>query len=59
MAIAMSVANFWSFPRTGPELRLSAMNSAQKPVQIPTHSGQVFRFEAGRDSDLMPATVPN
>jgi hypothetical protein len=28
-------------------------------VQIPTHSGQVFRFDAGRDSDLMPATVPN
>ncbi len=28
-------------------------------VQIPTHSGQVFRIDAGRDSDLMPATVPN
>jgi hypothetical protein len=31
----------------------------QFAVQIPTHSGQVFRFDAGRDSDLMPATVPN
>jgi len=28
-------------------------------LQIPTHSGQVFRIDAGRDSDLMPATVPN
>jgi hypothetical protein len=28
-------------------------------VQIPTHSGQVFRFEAGRASDLKPATIPN
>jgi hypothetical protein len=28
-------------------------------VRIPTHSGRVFRFEAGRDSDLKPATIPN
>ena len=28
-------------------------------LQIPTHSGQVFRFDVGRNSDLMPATVPN
>jgi hypothetical protein len=28
-------------------------------VRIPTHSGRVFRFDAGRDSDLKPATVPN
>jgi hypothetical protein len=27
-------------------------------VQIPPHSGQVFRREAGRDSDLKPATIP-
>jgi hypothetical protein len=36
-----------------------AAAAAARPVQIPTHSGQVFRFDAGRDSDLMPATVPN
>jgi hypothetical protein len=29
------------------------------PLQIPTHSGQVFRIDAGRDSDLKPATIPN
>jgi len=28
-------------------------------LQIPTHSGQGFRREAGRDSDLKPATIPN
>jgi hypothetical protein len=28
-------------------------------VQIPTHSGQVFRRDADRDSDLKPATIPN
>jgi hypothetical protein len=28
-------------------------------LQIPTHSGQVFRIDAGRDSDLKPATIPN
>ena len=28
-------------------------------VQIPTHSSQVFRSDAGRDSDLKPATIPN
>jgi len=28
-------------------------------MQIPTHSGQGFRREAGRDSDLKPATIPN
>jgi hypothetical protein len=28
-------------------------------MQIPTHSGQAFRRDAGRDSDLMPATIPN
>ena len=27
-------------------------------LQIPTHSSQGFRREAGRDSDLKPATVP-
>ena len=27
--------------------------------EIPTHSGQVFRSDAGRDSDLKPATIPN
>jgi hypothetical protein len=27
-------------------------------LQIPTHSGQVFRIDAGRDSDLKPATIP-
>jgi hypothetical protein len=31
----------------------------QLVLQIPTHSGQVFRFNAGRDSDLKPATIPN
>jgi hypothetical protein len=35
-------------------------NFLQSPgVQIPTHSGQVFRIDAGRDSDLKPATIPN
>jgi hypothetical protein len=28
-------------------------------VQIPTHSGQIFRSDAGQDSDLKPATIPN
>jgi hypothetical protein len=28
-------------------------------LKIPTHSGQVFRRDAGQDSDLMPATIPN
>jgi hypothetical protein len=27
-------------------------------VRIPIQSGRVYRFEAGRDSDLKPATVP-
>ena len=27
-------------------------------VRIPIHSGQVYRDEAGRSSDLMPATIP-
>jgi hypothetical protein len=28
-------------------------------LRIPTQSGRVFRFDAGRDSDLKPATIPN
>jgi hypothetical protein len=28
-------------------------------LQIPTHSGQVFRIEAGHHSDLKPATPAN
>jgi hypothetical protein len=28
-------------------------------MRIPTQSGRVFRFDAGRDSDLKPATIPN
>jgi hypothetical protein len=28
-------------------------------LQIPTHFGQVFRIDAGRDSDLKPTTIPN
>jgi hypothetical protein len=28
-------------------------------VRIPTEAGRVFRFEAGRDSDMKPATIPN
>uniref|UniRef100_UPI001954D46C hypothetical protein n=1 Tax=Raoultella ornithinolytica TaxID=54291 RepID=UPI001954D46C len=28
-------------------------------VQIPTQAGRVFRFEAGRRSDLMPASIPD
>jgi hypothetical protein len=28
-------------------------------LQIPRHSGQVFRSDADRDSDLKPATIPN
>jgi hypothetical protein len=35
-----------------------SMTAALRQVQIPTHSGQVFRFEAGGDSDLKPATIP-
>ncbi len=27
-------------------------------MRIPIQSGHRFRFEAGRDSDLMPATIP-
>jgi hypothetical protein len=27
-------------------------------VRIPTQSGHRFRFEAGRRSDLKPATIP-
>jgi hypothetical protein len=27
-------------------------------VRIPIYSGQVFRREAGRRSDLKPATIP-
>jgi hypothetical protein len=27
-------------------------------LQIPTHSGQVFRNDAGRGSDLKPAVIP-
>jgi hypothetical protein len=30
-----------------------------RPVRIPTHSGQGFRFDVGHRSDLMPATIPN
>ena len=28
-------------------------------MRIPTQSGRVFRFDAGRDSDLKPAMIPN
>lgn len=27
-------------------------------VRIPIQSGRRFRFEAGRDSDLIPAAIP-
>jgi len=29
-----------------------------RDLRIPTQSGRGFRFEAGRHSDLKPATVP-
>ena len=32
--------------------------NAMCSVRIPIQSGHQFRFEAGRDSDLMPATIP-
>jgi hypothetical protein len=45
------------------EVPLSSICNAAKflfdaLVQIPTHSGQGFQREAGRDSDLKPATIP-
>jgi hypothetical protein len=39
--------------RSGAEMKSSVQ------VRIPTQSGRVFRFDAGRDSDLNPATIPN
>jgi hypothetical protein len=30
---------------------------ARLRMRIPTQSGRVFRFDAGRDSDLKPATT--
>jgi hypothetical protein len=41
-----------------PDITNSVLVSRYR-VQIPTHSGQAFRRDAGRDSDLMPATIPN
>ena len=43
------------------ELKLleGAARAKHCSLQIPTHSGQVFRIDAGRDSDLKPATIPN
>ena len=38
---------------------LGSKTSPRMKVRIPTQSGRVFRFEAGRDSDLKPATIPN
>ena len=31
---------------------------SEQGVRIPTQAGHCFRLEAGRDSDLMPATIP-
>jgi hypothetical protein len=41
------------------ELGGSRFGVSSMELQIPTHSGQVFRRDAGRDSDLKPATIPN
>jgi hypothetical protein len=38
---------------------LRAIGDLRPEVRIPTQSGRVFRFDAGRDSDLKPATIPN
>ena len=40
-------------------VRPPSPGKAATALQIPTHSGQVFRDDAGRDSDLKPATIPN
>ena len=36
-------------------VRPPSPGKAATALQIPTHSGQVFRIDAGRDSDLKPA----
>jgi len=39
-------------------IRLSPLDPLRVGVRIPIYSGRVFRREAGRRSDLKPATIP-
>jgi hypothetical protein len=45
-----------SLPRQGTLSPALPAVPQKTDVRIPIHSGRVFRFEAGRDSEMKPAT---